>query len=527
MAVRGYALSADWSRGGHYTGALEDVSSYVVKGENVVASWGRTEPFTASEAAASKLNFTLNNHGRQFSPENAASPIAGMQRTGTPVRWTRDGVGLFTGPIDLLTVEPTRGSSTADIECLDAWSRLGDTELSTAVHQGKRTGDLITVILDAIGWPAAARSIDAGVTLVPYWWAEGTTAKTAVDELVASEGSPAIAYVRNGVFTFRDRHHRITRAASLTSQGTHTHIVPSGPIGTDHKIVRDTFTYAHGLDRIVNSATIEVTPRVPQNQEQVWGTTDPLALSPGEVVTLIIRTDNPCLDMQLPSATFPLRAGTDYTYDYQITSGSISFSLSRTSGQSALLTLTAGGSGAFLPIGVRVRGTPLTEGAARKFTASDPASQATYGLNEWPGTAPWAHYYDAQAIVDQVISNYAQPRPSVTFSIEARLSSTTLARILAAEIGDRIVVRNDEIGLNAEFAIEQLTHVSQQLGVKHTLTIGAQVVEQVQAANPFTFDAAGKGFNDGQFTAYAGNNPATMFRFDTAGVGFNQGVFGL
>jgi hypothetical protein len=43
--------------------------------------------------------------------------------------------------------------------------------------------------------------------------------------------------------------------------------------------------------------------------------------------------------------------------------------------------------------------------------------------------------------------------------------------------------------------------------------------------NPFTFDLAGAGFDQGQFVGGGIDNPATMFRLDTAGQGFDQGVF--
>jgi len=526
VSVRGYTLGVNWSRGTDYSGALEDVSSYAAGAENIVTTWGRTDRYTSSDARASDLTFSLLNHGREFSPENTGSPIYGRQLVGTPAKLELNGTVIASGVIGGYEVDSNRGEKTFTAECTDAWTRLGETQLSTAVLQGQRTGDLIDFILDEIGWPASARSIDSGATLVPYWWADGVDAKTAMLDLVHSEGEPAIAYVRNGVFTFRDRHHRLTRTASLTSQGTHTHIVPAGPIGTDHKILKDSFVYSHGLDRIINIATLEVTLRRPGREAVVWSNDDPIVLAASEVRTIIVRTDEPFLNMILPDEDLIyLNEGT-FTTDYTLASGSISWGLSRTSGQSAYLTMTAGGGGAVINTGLRIRATPLIEGATQKFTASDATSIAVYGESEWASpSAPWAYYYDAQAIVEQMVATYSQPQPSVEFQIEGVLGSDTMARIEAAEIGDRITVRNDEIGLNADFHIEQLTHVVKKLGMRHTLTVAGQVCAPVQAATPFTFGVAGRGFNQGQFTAFAGNSPATMFRFNTAGQGFNQGVF--
>jgi hypothetical protein len=328
-----------------------------------------------------------------------------------------------------------------------------------------------------------------------------------------------------GTFVFRDRHHRLTDAASLTSQGTYTHIVPAGAIGSDHKILRDTFVYNHGLDRIYNAATLQVTPKLPSNEVVVWSTDDVIALGATEVRTYIIRPDTAVVNMQTPSATFLYTTDAGNTFDYVLDSGAITPALSRTSGQTVTLTLTAGGGGALISTGLRVRATPLLDGPTQKFTAADTISQGTYGITQWPGEAPWAYYYDAQAICDQVVATYAYPAPTVQLQVEARLGSGTHTRILAAEISDRITVRDDDMGLNTDFHIEQLVHSVQQLGVRHTQTVAGQVAPAYQATNPITFDVAGKGFNDGQFAAYAGNNPATMFRFDVGGVGFNQGVF--
>lgn len=532
MTVRGYQLAFNWSGGGDFTGPNEDVTSLVTKGTNLVASWGRSDPRATSDAASGKLTGELNNNTGLLSPENASSSLYGKVHSGVPGRLrvgdpaTGLTTDLFAGPLDTMSVEsgPTGKFS---FTCLDGWGKPGNTQLSTPVYEGMRTGDLINVVLDAAGWPAADRDVDPGVTLVPYWWAEGTDAQTAITDLVHSDGPPAIAYVQNGIFYFRDRHHRSTQARSLTSQMTCSHIVPAGPLSVGGaKILKDSFSYDHGLDYIVNSARIQVTPRYPQALQVVWSTSDQISLGPGETTTLVIQTNDPVINMQQPSSAVTyIDTGDVLTSDYRISRGSATFTLSRDSGQSAFLTIAAGGSGVALVDGVRVRGNPLMQGATRIFSVSDPTSIATYGQNDWDGTAPWAHFYDADAIVNRIVSIYGRPMPSVTFQIEAVLSAATKTSVLTSAISDRITVRNDDIGLNGDFMIEQLTHSIQQLGVRHVLTVGAQVAEPVQASNPFMFDVAGQGFNQGQFALDAGNNPATMFRFDVAGHGFDQGVF--
>jgi hypothetical protein len=536
VTVRGYQLAADWSRSGVYTGTLEDVSSYV-NDDDIVVSWGRSDARATEDATAGKLAFALTNIDRQFSDDNSSSPIFGKVLPGTPVRLNVTNPAdagittVFLGPMDDLDTDPNAAGKDFTASCSDGWGLPGDTKLSTPVYQGQRTGDLIQIILDAIGWPVANRSIDYGATLIPYWWVEGQDAATAINDLVHSEGPPAIAYVANGIFYFRDRHHRVTLARSTTSQGTYTHTIPAGAVGGDHKILAGSFKRNHGLKNIVNSATLEVTPRIPGNREVVWKSDDPIVLGASESVTFVIRTDDPFLDLQIPLAQVSYLDDGTWTYDYHVASGSVSFALSRTSGQSAFLTITAAAGGAFLDLGIKVRGTPLKNGATRKYAASNPVSQGMFGDNDWDGAAPWAYFYDADTLVNKIVNVYGQARPSVTFDIEGVISAATLTEILGQQISDRITVRNDELGLNADFMVEQLTHTIQQLGIRHILTIGAQVMEPLQAAQPFIFDTATptvNGFGNGQFNMDGVNNPATMFRFDTSSPttqGFGVGVF--
>ena len=83
------------------------------------------------------------------------------------------------------------------------------------------------VVLDAVGW-TGPRDLDLGATFVHWWWLEEVDAFTAVTDLVSSEGPPSIAYVGpDGTFIFRDRHHRLLRAASLTPQATFTAVRPA------------------------------------------------------------------------------------------------------------------------------------------------------------------------------------------------------------------------------------------------------------------------------------------------------------
>jgi hypothetical protein len=294
----------------------------------------------------------------------------------------------------------------------------------------------------------------------------------------------------------------------------------------DVKILRDSFGYDDGLDNIVNAASIEVTPRVPGDLSVVWSITDPIALGPSESRTLVVRADDPFVNAIVPDSTTTYPVDGDYSTDFHLLSGAVTVTISRTSGQSLDLTLTGDPSlGAFLDTGISLRAVPLTAGATYKFADEDPSSVNLYGRNAWDGTAPWAYLYDADVISQQMASLYAQPRPSVTMSI-AGYDSVHMAEIAARTVGDRITVREDEMGLNADFTVEQVQHtVLDLLNSLHQMQVGCQVVAPVQPANVFTFDVAGKGFDQGAFGVLGVSNAAKMFTFDQAGKGFDDGLF--
>ncbi|WP_328382917.1 hypothetical protein OHQ88_10525 [Micromonospora zamorensis] len=518
MAVRGYRLAVDWSRQGTWAGMLEDVTSYVLDEPELTVTYGRDQSQADTDAGSGKLSFGLRNDGREFSPENTSSPIAGRVVPGTPVQYqvTDPSTGsirtLFEGVIDDLDVDPHAAARDFTGEALDAWGRPGGEQLSTPIYQGLRTGDAINVVLDLIGW-RGGRDIDPGATVIPFWWEEGSDAATAVKRLVASEGPPALAYVEGGVFVFRDRHHRLTRAASLTSQATFSQVIPAGSAPADFKILARSFAYKHGLKNIANSVTFEVGQRAPGDVAEVWSTDTPISLASGETLPIEVSASDPFV------RAIPPESGKDVEVAY----GSVTVSLSRTSGAAVTLFVTAGGVAA-LVTRLALRATPLLVPPTVKVTEEDVSSVGTYGRQSWSGEVPWASVGDARAIAQRIVATYATARPVVEFEI-ANLSDAYLAQILGRRLSDRVTVRNDELGVNRDFVVERVTHTVQKLGVIHRLRLSCEVVDPVQSANALTFGVAGKGFNQGAFGVAGIDNAASMFRFDTAGQGFNQGVF--
>lgn len=219
-----YTMGVDWSGDGTFTGTAEDVTPDLLEGTPITYVYGRDQNRQLSPPAVGTMAFALCNTSRVYSPENPGSPLAGDFTPSSPARmqvdWDTVTYPLGTGQIEDYELHPDRGNRSVDVTVLDGLGHLDKVTISTGVYAARRTGELMHVVLDAAGW-TGPRDIGLGATFVPWWWLEAMNAFTAVQDLVRAEGPPSIAYISpDGTFTFRDRHHRLLREASLSAQAT-------------------------------------------------------------------------------------------------------------------------------------------------------------------------------------------------------------------------------------------------------------------------------------------------------------------
>jgi hypothetical protein len=516
-----YTVAVDWSNDGTFTELGDDVTTDVLT-QGVVIEYGRDQDRQLAPGAIGRASFTLCNVSRDYSPENDDSPLFGDLEPARPVQiqanYAAVDYPLFTGRIDDFNVNADRGSRNVGFTLLDTLSLLQNNPLSTELFEAKRSGEIVNQILDEIGW-TAGRDIDVGGSYFPYWWSESD----AFDELqnvVLSEGPPAIAYVApDGTFTFKDRHHRLLDAAALTSQASFAaaRVVCDAPAvtGLDYT---DPFVYQHGWRDIVNSVSFSVNERLPDpGISMVWSSEDTISMSIGETVTLDVETTDPFRDAQ------DLVDGTDIIH-----TGSVTTVLSRTSGQSLQILITASTAAVVTYVQLRARSVPVAR--VIRVTAEDSTSIAAHGRRTYPNQAIWANANDAAAIASIILAHYAFRRPTVKVRVVAQ-DPTHLVQILSRTISDRITIRNDELGLNDDFHIESVAHTIRRLnpdaGPVHAVIFGCERVLITNDTNPFTFDKAGAGFDDGTFGVTGIDDPGTVFIFDHATQGqFDVGLFG-
>lgn len=509
-----YKVYVDWTGDGLFTTVGENVTSRVLDGRQpVTISYGRDTARAGAPMAGGEAGFALNNRSRDYSPDNTASPLTGLVLPGRNVyiKATLAGVdySLFRGTLDDFGIKPTQDEQTIDVTCIDGLGRLKDTQISTRLYRGIRTGDAVHAILDAVGWSATARDIDVGATYMPFWWLSDTDAHTALMDLVDSEGQPALVTISSaGDFVFRDRHHRMTRAASTAVQSTwHSKTIEpmiSGPT-----------TYDHGWKEIINSVTYEVPIRQPTDEQvPVWSAPGRISLASDETLVLNAAGATAVMDAVLPVA------GTDYIAQ----TGSVTFSLPQTSGQAITLLMTAVGGAATID-NLQLRARAINTVTTIRVTVEDAASVAKYGRRSPNSerTPTWANLHDALAVGEILVGRRGQRLPTVTTSM-AGGNSVRLAQVLNRNLSDRIHLSETHTGLDADMFIERIEHTIGQGGLEHRAQFGLEKVP-TDVSTPLTFDVAGAGFNDGKFQAMGIVPTASMFRFDTAGQGFAQGRF--
>jgi hypothetical protein len=489
--------------------------------------YGRDQARQLNPGKIGTASLNVTNADGRYSPENVSSPLTGdldpARMTSGNVEFLGTDYPLFRGRINDFTINAARNNRSVAFSFQDDQAVLQGVKLSTGFYQGIRTGEALGVILDIVGW-TGGRDIDLGATVMPYWWVEGTDALSAVNDLVASEGPPSIAYVDPaGTFVFRDRHHRLLRAESVYSQAAFAAAAVDcdAPAVTGYSYTDDQFTYQHGWRDIVNSASFDVDERrADTDYSAVWTSDSVLTVGPGETVQIQASASDPFIDLQDLT-----------TADVSWNSGSVvlSAAYNRRTGQSVTISLTAtGGTAIITYMQIRARSVPVVN--TRRVSFSDTSSISRHGERTYPNDVPWAGVNDAYAVAQLVVSRYAERRPTVTLSVSPK-DPAHFVQILRRTISDRITIVNGELGLDSDFFIESVSHTIQRIWSDrppvHTVTFGCEKDASTTTSAPFTFDVKGAGFNQGVFDPTVPDAPDTVFIWDDPDQGqFDFGKFG-
>jgi hypothetical protein len=429
-----------------------DFDARVLPDRGLACERGKDQLRAIAPPLAGRLDASLDNRSRDYSPENGASPLVGKLVPGHKVRlratFSAVTYDLFTGTLDNLPQHPELGARAVDLPCLGSLSRLKGVKVSTALYQNVRTDQALGYLLDAAAWPAGDRVLSTGRTTLLWWWADDADAFDMAVTLLNAEGPGASLYEDGqGRIVFEDRHYRLTQARCTTSQAT---IRDSGaePLHTLP------FAYNPGLKDTITRATARVNVRTVQALDVAWQLGQDISLGASQALTFRATTGDP-----VTGAVAPV-AGTDYT----VLIGTVaSVALDRTSGAGISITVTAGAGGATVR-GLQLRAQKLT--AQATDISSAPVTPAL-----WPEVQPNV----AQDLCDAIVRAYKDARPTVSLTLEGA-SATMLTHLLSREVSDRVTAVEAQTGLNAPMFVERIARAVDVAGSRHRATLGLEKV---------------------------------------------------
>lgn len=515
----------DWDRDGDFTDPGEDVSGDILaatSGPGFQARWGRDQPRAFSPPITPDAACDLNNESGTYSNLFTGSALYGYVQKGAPAIFElehgydipfndpdvpfndthtlfngKSRQRLFTGMVWDIPEEGGMGSYVARVKMLSS-NGLLLTEGSVTTQQvytNKRTDEIITLILDEIGWPMGARKIGIGLTTILYWWAEGKNALQAVMEMLVSEGASAVCYIdAYGNFVFRPRDWRSTNPRSIVSQAIFSDTVfgidptfastavPMNDINTLFNGLPDVSLYYVGEpvvranpDDVVNDASAFVNTRALQTLAPIWSWGQTISLGANQSADFWPSASDPFMNAQVPVS------GTDYTTSNALAS----VTLQSLTGQQAKLTLTATASGATVN-GLQLRAQLLSVvGSSNiKTTLSVPTLAESklrhgphpYAIPIWPELNP----NQAQDLVNGFVLQYLRIRPQFTIAVVADSRDHQNA-VFRLDVDDRVTIINQRRAIATDVIIERIEHRSLSKTV-HMAILGCEQAFQSSIA---------------------------------------------
>lgn len=221
---------------------------------NFTCTRGRDDNF--SNILAGQLDLVLNDvYPGRYNPKNPLSPLYGQIVPFRPVRLdtSLDGgaswIGMFNGWLDESSSNVDWDSGSAKMTFKDIFLWLDRAKNITIAPTGVTTvGAVINLILNAIGWPVALRSIAAGSTIPNFSLSPGTSALEAIGALLTVDQG-YFFHGRDNIVTYWDRY-EIARKTSIGTFDSATEALPGV-----------------SLSNIRNTATATKTGGVPQYAE--------------------------------------------------------------------------------------------------------------------------------------------------------------------------------------------------------------------------------------------------------------------
>ena len=454
----------------------EDVTQYVSALSPIVLSRGRDGVRAISPLRASTLECELNNNDGWFSYANAASPISPNVQAGRGIRLAaianNTGYNFFTGQIQRPREVRGRITNRVAILAYDRLGRLAGTRISTARSAAIRTDQALTVIADAVSWPAANRAFDTGKTTIADFVCDNEDPVEVMKKIQYAEGPGAAIFVRGDDFlVFHNREHTLTQSESTSVQATFR------DTGAEPLLRGDWLDYGPREKDIFNAVELPVDVRSAKALGNVWSTTVAITIAGNETKDIPVK----------PTDWFTAAVAPVENTDFTVSAGSVSsVTLSRTSGASTVIRITAGASGATVQnLAMRAQSVSVDRTYLIAHQVSVTTSQDKYGVRAWKEALLRDVDYDTmQSIANAIAGVYQTDRPMISFELDDA-NVTRAVQIATLDVNKRIAVIDTGAGgtaVNANFFCGSFKHVIDGLKKIHKVMIGA---EQVIAATQY------------------------------------------
>lgn len=444
-----------------FFGGEDDISGAVF---NFKIDRGRDKAWELGRGRAAVAEILVDNVSKKYSPENSSSPIYGNIKPNRSVEikaTSGSTYSLFAGFIRDFRVDPAQNKRTVLFYCEDGMSRLRNQKIYTQVYEDILTGTAIGHVLDAAGWPAGKRSIDAGQTTMDFWWAWDEAALTAIRRLEETE--LGFAYIdEDGNFVFEDRHHKL-KGAHLSSQATY--YKDSRPYHN--------FRYDRRVRDVFNIASVDIAMYTKGSVAVLWTLDETPPLAPGETRTWRTAFAAAATDLVSPVAT------TDYTANSQEGGGGDNFTgdvavvMTEYSKGSDIQVTNNGSQIAYITL-LRQRG-KLLASTSKSIEAENATSQVDYDKRSYPVPGAWIPNLNVgKDYCDYIVQRYGSEMPTVKLRIWNGAAGD-LTEMLTRKVSDRVTIRNDELGLNADFFVEGVRHIVSDQGNLHVMELAAEL----------------------------------------------------
>ena len=197
------------------TNVLGDSAAVIVDVSNVVDSIQtiRGRNAQADQFQTGTLSLRIVDQNGDFNPQNPSSPyynlLTPMRKVQITATYGATTYPIFSGFITSYTTTTPKNANDVvytTIQAVDAFRLAQNAQIATVAgtSAGQLSGARINALLDAIGWPASMRDIDAGLTTMQADPGSARTSLAAMQTVETSEYG-ALYVDAAGSFVFQDR----------------------------------------------------------------------------------------------------------------------------------------------------------------------------------------------------------------------------------------------------------------------------------------------------------------------------------